>query len=99
MTQHEFAFVLSRAAATVQLYMFLPEHILGEEIEQTGDDRIGALADRVSLFDEVVVLLRHTLTADSKNTTLLGEPKSTLALAGGCHWVNEPVETRQGKKV
>ena len=73
--KHELVLVLSRAVVTVQLDMFLPKPIIGEEMVQVRQDCIGALADAVSLIDQVVDLLRHTLTADSKHTTLAGNQK------------------------
>lgn len=73
--QHEPVLVLSRAVVTVQLDVFLPKPVLGEEVVQIGDDRIGALADTVSLIDQVVDLLRHTLTAHSKYATLAWNQK------------------------
>lgn len=67
--------VLSREVVTMQLTMFLPRPTLGEEMAQTGDERIRALADTVSLINQVVDLLRNTLTAHSKHTTLEGNQK------------------------
>lgn len=73
--KHELFLVLSRAVVTVQLDMFLPKSMMGEEMVQVWEACIGAFADAVSLIDQVVDLLRHTFTANSKHTLLVGNQK------------------------
>ena len=68
-------FVLTRAVVTVQVNVFLPKPILGEEVVEVGNDSIGTLAAAVSLIYEVVYLLRNTFTADTKQSTLPGNHK------------------------